>query len=379
MATLLNKDSVYIRRDYNEKTTVIPKLNFKKDIQITKEKKGANPIQKKSLDNLDVSPSLKDKGFTEKLTSVTFRYMQASGATPSYIGSAAYSGLCSLTFILSNGKILYPIAFTMGNSKYGYSTKLTNAQWADSDYSDFFIWFSDTKPANELIPNLWLIDDPNNLSDRDLEYFEDFPNRLKCRANIIGSKINTSNNCDWQHPVMNFGLSLYSGAIFNGNTSLRMGTIRIGPYPLLTDFHFEEITPLFYDIVGLQFIPFGQGATLMAAASMYGMAGIPNSSITRFEVIKNGYLKESYNFTNFSKTRVLNKYIWIGINLTEEEQFNYFKADYSDVSASYGSYGTYDFASLAVYNPNTGKKEILETPDATMNSNTLYQNWKDSL
>lgn len=385
MQTISN-NSEYIRLNHNIQQEVSTDLDFKGNLLVKAATANNNPVTLKQIKDRKTQIENAILGAAvipnEKINKVTFTFKQSSArGSGSGIGNGGYTGLASIIFLKQDGSPLYPIAFTKGIEATGYNVNLTNAnyaayQTANRDDNWWYIWFSDTLTPDLLTIyrgydgpiGVRTIADPNNLSQEDTDYFAQFNKVLKTRCRKTSSMAYNSNNVDWEHPMKAFCSKLCYSRLLGGASDYRNGLIT--DLPCYCDIIIEaEPSPLLFDIVAAQFLPFaGSGANY---TSRYGYVGFTEV----FKLINDKYLETYVNFKNLVNSRISSGNAWLCVNLTRDVANNDTKW-VKPADDDWTVWGQYGLCAKAVWNPTTMKYDIINGQTNTNDMDTLYADWK---
>lgn len=384
--------SEYVRRDYNQQQNVTTELEFVECPQVIDGTADNHPVNlaqvKTKVESL--ADSILVPKTDEKITSAIINYYQGWGANNTWAGTTTYYGVGQFMLLTKNKECLYPVAFTLANNLYNWTPKMTSAQYDLSggwQGTHYYIWLAKEEDLTDEVIALYnqnqgaslvrKISDPHNLTQEDEDYFAQFNQVLRIKAENHTFAPSNSNN--WAHPLKMFNVSLDNDSIFSTSAQSNLGILsRNGVLnPLCLTLTFEDLNEdsIFWDIVGIQFLPFGCSGSY-ANSTIYGGAGGTNGE-TRIELIYNDrYIQHEWIFRNMLNTRLRANHVFCGINLTKDETYNNWRwLANGRLTRPLFKDPKFDFCAFWVWDDTNKEYVYLNDQTTTQTSDIMYENW----
>lgn len=375
MSDFLAKNSEYIRRDFVQKQEVTTSLDFQGKVNVPKGTQPTHPIQLSQLSTIkqEIVSELQQKltGIQlETIDEVMLEFIsQSSYDYPLGLYSLGYTsgqifyGCLGLMFLKEDGTRLYAIAWTL------YPESKLSIPQNTEDYAT--VWLSEEYGINSLLNNKRVIADANNLTETDLEYFEQYggvDNLLPVKVNLWGG---ASNHQNWNVPAQGFMTTIEKITLGSTSTAPNLWWLSTQSQHVKLKMPYDN--PLYKKIVALQFTPIA----VSGSYSINSIFGMPRMYYRR---VWNGkYIDTDLTMPPFLRNHSLYRGIYINIPFNHEESFNdvVYDSTIKDPSISFPT-TIYKIAIKGFWRDDTKQYEFKQYPDQTM-TNASSEWWREFL
>lgn len=319
MSDFLAQNSEYVRRAYELKQDVSTSLDFQGKVNVPLATQPTHAVQFSQLSGIkqDVVSELQAKTPNIKLETINevtleFNsmccYNKELGALVSlgYTSGQVYYGCLGLIPLKEDGTRLYAVAWTF------YPESKLAIPLNTNDYAT--VWLSEDYGADSLLNNKRVITDADNLTDADLEYFEQYggvDNLLPIKVNLWGG---ASNFANWNVPAQGFMTNFEK--ITLGSTSTASNIWWLSSQSQIVKIKMPYNNPLYQKIVALQFTP-------IACSGSYATNNVYGTPKMLFRRIYNDkYVDMDLSLPAFFRNHSLNRGIFINMPFNKTEDYN---------------------------------------------------------
>lgn len=377
MSDMLVQNSEYVRRDYALKQDVTTALDFQGKVNVPLATQSTHAVQFSQLDAIkqDVITELQQETQNIQLETIDedvweFSSMSTYNGTAvglislGYTSGQTFYGCLGLIPLKEDGTRLYAVAWTL------YRQSGTTQPAGTEDYAT--VWLAEDYGASSLLNNKRVIADADNLTDADLEYFEQFggiDSLLPIKISLYGG---TSNSANWNVPAQGFMTNHEKITLGSTSTAANIWWLSSQSQQVIIKFPYNNT--LYRKIVALQFTPLGISASY-ATNNIYGT---PKMLIRRFW--NNKYLVQNLSLPPFVRNHSLYKGIYINMPFNSTETYNdvVYDSTIKDPSCSYPT-TTYRIAIKGFWREDTKKYEFVQYPTNLTNIASNPDWWKEYL
>lgn len=310
MSDFLAQNSEYVRRDYAMKQDVTTALDFQGKVNVPLAIQPTHAVQFSQLDSIkqDVLTELQQQ--VQNIQLETIKTCKLEFYSESYqatsLGNASLYGCLNFIPLKEDGTRLYCVAWT----KY----KETNNNYPASPQDFATCWLAEEYGVNSLLSNKRVIADADNLTDADLEYFEQFGGV----DNLLPVKVNSysyaSNYYDWNAPPYGFKTNAERVTLVPNAAQASMSWL--SGYSAKNTLIFPYENQLFKKIVALQLLPFAISGSY-TTNTIYGVPMLYYNKIWNDK-----YLDTSITFPMISRKHINNRGIYINLPFLKNEAYN---------------------------------------------------------
>lgn len=319
MSDFLAQNSEYVRRDYALKQDVTTALDFQGEVNVPLATQPTHAVQFSQLAGIkqDIVAELQQKVTgtqIETIKDVTLEFISMPGyygtsvglISLGYTSGQVYYGCLGLIPLLTDGTRLYAVAWT------AYQKSKTMQPQDSNDFG--YVWLSEDYGTNSLLNNKRVITDPDNLTDADLEYFEQYggvDNLLPIRVNIWG---HASNFANWVIPPQGFMTNFEKVTL--GSTSTASNLWWLASQSCKITIKMPYSNALYKRIVALQFTPIA----VSGSYATNNIFGVPQMYYRR--IWNDKYIDTQLALPLFSRVHMNNRGIYANMPFNHSETYN---------------------------------------------------------
>lgn len=377
MSDFLAQNSEYVRRDYALKQDVTTALDFQGKVNVPLATQPTHAVQFSQLVGIkqDIVAELQQKVTGVQLETtdeVTLQFLSMPCYNGTNVGliSLGYTsgqifyGCLGLIPLLADGTRLYAVAWTAYQK-----SKIMLPQDTD-DYAT--VWLSEDYGTNSLLNNKRVIADPDNLTDADLEYFEQYggvDNLLPIKVNLWGC---TSGYNNWSVPAQGFMTNFEKITLGSTSTATNLWWLSMQTQQVTIKMPYNNA--LYKCIVALQFTPLAMSASY----ATNNIFGVPKMLYRRFWNGK--YLDTDLSLPPFVRNHSLYRGIYINMPFNHSETYNdvVYDSTIKDLTCSFPT-TTYKIAIKGFWREATKSYEFVQFPVNTQMTNADPDWWRQYL
>lgn len=377
MSDFLAQNSEYVRRDYAMKQDVTTALDFQGQVNVPLATQPTHAVQFSQLAAIkqDIVTELQQQltGIQlEAIKDVTLEFTAMDGYFGTRIGmySLGYTsgqtfyGSLGLIPLLADGARLYAVAWTAYQK-----SKIMLPQ----DSTDFaYVWLSEDYGTSSLLNNKRVIADPDNLTDADLEYFEQYggvDNLLPIRFNLWGAVSNYNN---WCVPAQGFMTNIEKITLGSTSTAANFWWLAQQSCKFTIKLPYEN--PLYKRIVALQLSPIA----ISGSYETNNIYGVPQMYYRR--IWNDKYIDTDVALPPFVRNHSLYRGIYINMPFNHSETYNdvVYDSTIKDPKCSFPT-TTYKIAIKGFWREATKSYEFVQYPVGTQMTNAAHDWWRQHL
>lgn len=376
MSDFLAQNSEYVRRDYALKQDVTTALDFQGKVNVPLATQPTHAVQFSQLDSIkqDVLTELRQQvtGIQlETIKDVTLEFTAMSGYFASvgmislgYTSGQVYYGSLGLIPLLADGARLYAVAWT------AYQKSKTMLPQDSDDFA--YVWLSEDYGTNSLLNSKRVIADPDNLTDADLEYFEQYggvDNLLPIRVNIWGAIQNYNN---WCVPAQGFMTNIEKITLGSTSTAANFWWCTAQSCKITIKLPYEN--RLYKRIVALQFSPIAVSVRYVTN----NIYGVPQMYYRR--IWNDKYIDTDVALPPFVRMHSCYRGIYINMPFNHNETYNdvVYDSTIKDPNCSFPT-TTYKNAIKGFWREATKSYEFVQYPVGTQMTYTDPDWWRQYL
>lgn len=377
MSDLLINNSEYVRRAYELKQDVTTSLDFQGKVNVPIATQSTHAVQFSQLNGLkqDALTELQQKVQNIQLETIeedvwqftsmsTYCGTNVGLASLGYTSGQTYFGSLGLIPLKEDGTRLYAVAWTL------YKQSGTTLPADVDDYAT--VWLAENYGASSLLNNKRVIADADNLTDADLEYFEQYggiDSLLRIKVSLYGGVQNANN---WNVPAQGFMTNHEKITLGSTSTAANIWWLSSQSQQVIIKFPYNNA--LYRKIVALQLTPLGISVSY-ATNNIYG---VPKMLIRRFWNSK--YLTQDLSLPPFVRNHSLYRGIYINMPFNPTETYNdvVYDSTIKDPSCSYPT-TTYKIAIKGFWRDATKAYEFVQYPTGSTMTSANIDWWRQYL